>query len=173
MPAGGDKDAGVPVDRQPGKDVGHLACQVGRGEAVARGGRLLRVRIDQGDGEPGLARRPGQGLADVPGADGDQLRRESDRLDIDLHLAAADEAVLLGELEGELGEVPPASQTGRGHVSASIRPPPRPRSSRPADQHLGPGLARRRTGAVDDDGQAAGSAPASGEPVPRRSAGLP
>ena len=57
--------------------------------------------LDQGHGEPGMARGAGQRLADVPGADGYQVGGEDEWLDVNLHLAPAAKPVLLGEGEGE------------------------------------------------------------------------
>src|SRR5207237_2863985 len=71
-----------------------------RGEALAV--RELLTIVDHVHPEPDVAREPREVEADVPRADDVQLRRRLDRLDVHVHLPAADEPRFLREVVGEL-----------------------------------------------------------------------
>ena len=77
------------------------------GDDLGRGGEALAVRellavVDDVDAEADFVREPREVEADVAGADDVQLGRRLDRLDVDVHLPAADEAGLLREVVGQL-----------------------------------------------------------------------
>ena len=73
-----------------------------RGGREALGVRELLAVVDDVDAEADLVREPRQMEADVAGADDVQLGRRLDRLDVDVHLAAADQPGLLREVVVEL-----------------------------------------------------------------------
>ena len=70
------------------------------GEALAVG-ELLAIVHDV-HAEADFVREPREVKADVAGADDVQLGRRLDRLDVDVHLSAADEPGLLREVVGQL-----------------------------------------------------------------------
>ena len=77
------------------------------GDDLGRVGKALGVRellaiVDDVDAEADFVRQPREVEADVAGADDVQLGRRLDRLDVDVHLSAADEAGLLREVVGQL-----------------------------------------------------------------------
>ena len=70
-------------------------------------GKALRVRellavVEHVRAEADRVRETRQVIADVPGADDVQPRRRFERLDVDLHLAAADQPVFLREIVVEV-----------------------------------------------------------------------
>ena len=67
----------------------------------SRVGELLAV-VDDVDAEADLVRDAREVKADVAGADDVELGRRLDRLDVDVHLAAADQPGLLREVVVEL-----------------------------------------------------------------------
>ena len=90
---------GSSVLRDPGWNVVDNDL-IGLRESFAIG-ELLAV-VDHVDAEAHLVRQPREMEADMAGADDVQLGRRLDRLDIDVHLSAADEPGLLGEIVREL-----------------------------------------------------------------------
>ena len=67
----------------------------------SRVGELLAV-VDDVHAEADLVRQPREVEADVAGADDVELGRRLDRLDVDVHLPAADQPGLLREVVVEL-----------------------------------------------------------------------
>ena len=83
----------------PGRDVfGHDFRGVREALAV---GELLAVVHDV-DAEADLVGEPREVKPDMAGADDVELGRRLDRLDVDVHLPAADEPGLLREVVGQL-----------------------------------------------------------------------
>ncbi len=73
---------------------------VGGGEALAT--RELLAVVDDVHAEVDLVGDAGEVPADVAGADDVQARGRLERVDVDVHLPAADEAVLLREVVVQL-----------------------------------------------------------------------
>ena len=75
-----------------------ISAAVGKRSRV----RELLAIVDDVDAEADFLREPREVEADVAGADDVELGRRLDRLDVDVHLPAADEAGLLREVVGQL-----------------------------------------------------------------------
>ena len=122
----------------------------------SRVGELLTV-VDDVDSEADLVGEPREVISHVPGADDIQLGRGLDRLDVDVHLSAADEAGFLREVVGQLvvHELRPA--VGDRFPGLPERVVLVAAAADRADdasvgehQHLGPDPLRRRAGGGDN-----------------------
>ena len=157
MAACDDDDVGVRGNGRALHPRGDVVGDDLRRIRKALGVRELLAIVDDMDPEADFVGEPRQVEADVPGADDVQLGRRLDRLDVDVHLSAADEAGLLGEIVGQLvvDELRPAVGDRLPRLPERVVLVA-PAANRPDDapvaehQHLGAHALRRRAGRGDD-----------------------
>ena len=130
------------------------SCAAGKALAV----RELLAVVDDVHAEVDLVGDAGEVPADVAGADDVEARRRLERIDVDVHLPSADEAVLLREVvvqlevhEGLAARLRCASrafEAGVVLVAAAADGADGPAVG--VDQHLGAGPLRRRSARAHD-----------------------